>query len=489
VEQALGGGEGMRSLLLQYNSAREVRAESNGTNCSMSLFLPCCLILPHVSALFPIIATTEIPSRRPLTYRLPWILVLWIVGASAMLSFQLVAMMNLKVTLMSSGQSKYQSMDATYPNRYAFRHQKINSSSLHARGEELFLEASNSSPRKSCQRLDDLENFEGFQKTKSPRLFTDCMDDLEAAQKAFQRQQQGECKETERIHAMWKGPLRPTARLGILSFLYSSGPCTKLTMWVIDNATEKALQEGLPSSHTLRLEIQRLDFGDLCDRIVKWHPHLDKLISKSRQNLLQLSNPSASSQPTGFSDVVRVFVLAAHGGVYLDCDMLLLRPLTPLLGRDFYYRWSTQNYCNTAVFHLREGSRNAAVLLEMALSKSNHGQAGPLTRALFPSDLYRNIGNSTTIDMLPSAYFDPLWVVMDVYGEGAPAAKSRYGLNNFHRFFTEKNEMDEDSAHFFPGAFAFHWHNQWKVNIEKGSSADLFLRHYEQMIAQAQQQQ
>ncbi len=204
--------------------------------------------------------------------------------------------------------------------------------------------------------------------------------------------------------------------------------------------------------------------------------------------------------------------LGAYGGVYLDCDMLLLRPLTPLLSRDFFYRWSFKPYCNTAAMHWALGSENAATILRAALDSTavhrhncgcSHpvlfahcilscmcvcvfvlvyctGSAGCSHVVLLSRDILNkpqiNQGESDkragarlillnatvcsilgiqmklvsqslslslfltltcdvspqhTMEMLPSAYFDPVWIVVDYMGEGAPAAAERYGLNTY----------------------------------------------------------
>jgi mannosyltransferase OCH1-like enzyme len=51
-------------------------------------------------------------------------------------------------------------------------------------------------------------------------------------------------------------------------------------------------------------------------------------------------------------DLMRIIVLWKHGGVYVDLDTLILRPLTPLLNQDFVYQWSCQrDEANGAVMY------------------------------------------------------------------------------------------------------------------------------------------
>jgi hypothetical protein len=115
---------------------------------------------------------------------------------------------------------------------------------------------------------------------------------------------------------------------------------------------------------------------------------------------------------------------------------------------------------------------------------------------LYPMALNLN----ATIEMLPSAYFDPLWVVLDEgYSSAKEAAGQRYGVSDW-LFFDEPvtaaapsvpiladNNNDKKTLtsveDFFPGNFAFHWHNQWNKAIAKGSMAWKFLEYYDRKEA------
>lgn len=346
-------------------------------------------------------------------------------------------------------------------------------------------------PRSSCHDLDELKDFKAvYQKSKSPKLFTDCMDDLEMAQREFRvaaPEIEHVCdKPHALIHTMWNGDLIPAARLGLLSFVlaYPRG-CVRLMVWTTSDETRKSLQKVLIPRLGDAMEVQMVDFGDLCDRIVAVHPDLKALVDATRMKLQNTApatrKQATGKQATGISDIVRMFAVAAYGGAYLDCDILLLRPLTPLLSKDFFYRWSFKKYCNTAAIHMKLGSYNAYKVIELSLKKLKRGMS--LKNVFYPESFYRLIQKeNVTIAMLPSAYFDPIWIVADRYGEGAPAALERYGLKHFNDFLVKKNEnknvIVDARSNFFPGAFAFHWHNQWKTTIQPGSSADIFLRQY-----------
>lgn len=146
-------------------------------------------------------------------------------------------------------------------------------------------------------------------------------------------------------HETWYSKLRPA---------YPKG-CVSVIVWTDANSADK-IRNDLSQHAGLKapvLDIRVLDFAKISERLLSVYPALESLLRESQQNLKALSNEKSA---TPLSDVVRFFVLAAYGGVYLDCDMLLLRQLTPLLANDFFYRWSNQEYCNTAALHFRLGS-------------------------------------------------------------------------------------------------------------------------------------
>jgi hypothetical protein len=162
--------------------------------------------------------------------------------------------------------------------------------------------------------------------------------------------------------------------------------------------------------------------------------------------------------PTERSDLFRLVTLYKHGGVYLDLDMMVLRDLgelfrEPFGAGEFCYRWSDQPYANHAVLRLRPGSETAQAMVEKAVEV---GSCDP--RALLRFD------DSDGIDLtvLPSAFFDPLWLHVD--GADRLEAPPFGGFEGFFRKFGWRYRPKkgvESPRELFPGAFAFHWHNQW----------------------------
>jgi hypothetical protein len=136
-----------------------------------------------------------------------------------------------------------------------------------------------------------------------------------------------------------------------------------------------------------------------------------------------------------------------------------LRDLRPLCGADFVYQWSDRLYGNSAVMHFRRGSANGAALLER----------GTRVRTFWPRQLLdfgSLAGVVRDLHVLPAFAFDPLWIDRD--------RRQRVNdyCNTFEDFFTAPGAVGLDD--FFPGAYAYHWHNQWTTPIRPGTLAGRF---------------
>lgn len=49
------------------------------------------------------------------------------------------------------------------------------------------------------------------------------------------------------------------------------------------------------------------------------------------------------------SDYARLLILREHGGIYLDADVEIIRPLDPLLEYDAFFGFETEQYVNTGI--------------------------------------------------------------------------------------------------------------------------------------------
>jgi Glycosyltransferase sugar-binding region containing DXD motif len=148
-------------------------------------------------------------------------------------------------------------------------------------------------------------------------------------------------------------------------------------------------------------------------------------------------------------DLFKLLILYKHSGVYCDCDMVLLRDLSPLLDNEFMYQWGTcEGQINGAIMRLFWRSRLAFDLLTTL--KTIAPSPGV---TLWDKELYSAVRkfNKNWI-VYPSAFFNTEW---------------QLGVS------TEPFEKHEYSTNLYEGCFAWHWHNRWDRPIEEGSKFEI----------------
>ena len=128
------------------------------------------------------------------------------------------------------------------------------------------------------------------------------------------------------------------------------------------------------------------------------------------------------------SDLFRVLILYAFGGVYTDMDFLFLRNFGPLLGREWLYQWSS--HCvdmNGAAMRLFAQSPLGHALLEHIASVPPQGGT-----TVWGRDTYAAVDRKIKILRYPSCFFNPTWLTgHDVYGGGIHR-NSWHGAFGFH---------------------------------------------------------
>jgi hypothetical protein len=159
------------------------------------------------------------------------------------------------------------------------------------------------------------------------------------------------------------------------------------------------------------------------------------------------------------SNMVRFLILHHYGGLYADMDTMFLRDLAPLfsdpaIGPAFCYQWSSHiPRANSAVMALEADSRISRQILERCRERGS----------CRPRDVLRFVEDADLdLLILPCAFFDPLWPIHDRRDASRAAPFTRFE-QFFDRFDAARPPADADTvlAEFFPGAFTYHWHNQW----------------------------
>lgn len=153
-----------------------------------------------------------------------------------------------------------------------------------------------------------------------------------------------------------------------------------------------------------------------------------------------------------YSDLVRYLLLYKYGGCWFDLDVFFLRPMDPLFshfGNEIcVYQWEKQPYPNNAIyFSLTPYSASLRSIIEYIQER---GQGWGFKKANLTYNL------PLDIMVLPCSWFDGGWI------------PNPY-LYMFHGGFFDASDKIWDYSCFFPGAFCYHWHNQWDKPIAHSS--------------------
>jgi hypothetical protein len=158
------------------------------------------------------------------------------------------------------------------------------------------------------------------------------------------------------FHMFWgKLPAAEQAALAILSFL-ATQDLEFSVLWVWSPLGVDAANDPLFSPFTISKNLLFKPFDAITEA---------QGTPLEGSYLLQAAASSNDPRFYLFGDVVRLLVLAKHGGVYVDMDVLLLRNFGPLLGHEFAEQWGTSCFeSNGAVLRIKAGSAFAKHILD-----------------------------------------------------------------------------------------------------------------------------
>lgn len=262
----------------------------------------------------------------------------------------------------------------------------------------------------------------------------------------------------ERFHAYWRGPFTAKQAFSIKSILATQ---TDPEVWLwLDADDGYAAHESNPLLRSLPPAVSIRPF--------------DAAVECRGTPLEGRADLFGDVDSVERSDLVRLVALHHHGGVYLDLDMMLLRDLgelfdQPFITEEFCYRWSAdQPYANSAFLRLSQGSQTTQELLARSAKLGS----------CRPTEILRfDRGDIPDLTILPCAFFDPLWPHAD--GKSRLEETPFDGFDGFFRKFgwrfRQKREIGS-YRDFFPGAFAYHWHNLWDAPEHERSYYGVFER-------------
>lgn len=234
-------------------------------------------------------------------------------------------------------------------------------------------------------------------------------------------------------HAYWYGNIGRKQAFSILSYLATQNLNeTEVWLWLDEENGYKGyeknphLQVILPYIVVKKYSPWRELKGLIC---------FNHIIFKQKDNLAYRAD--------GF----RILVLYKYGGLYFDLDICFLDDVLCLCSdNDWCYAWEKQAYANNALLYFRKESKLIKYLFFKAQRKA------PMPWAI----LNYQDKKLKKLTIYPYYIFDPAWL----------NEKNEATDEKFDNFFKEKKQEMESYTDFFPGAFAYHWHNRWEMDIE-----------------------
>lgn len=259
------------------------------------------------------------------------------------------------------------------------------------------------------------------------------------------------------VHFYWMGPFGAKQALSLKSFLATHNPaCSECWLWV---DTAEAAKAAFTNPHLAPLlPLVRVEHFRL-DEEIRGTPFAD-------QDWLR-----GKLTPAAISDIVRYVVLHNHGGLYVDIDTMFLRSPDELRACvddvDCAYQWSYIPRAASAYLRMRARGPLIVDLMHAACAaRTAHPDALFSFDRKHPGDFL----------ILPSASFSPLWLRVDGKDHSSASVPFTRFSHFFQRFgwFHRRDRSIRASLDFFPGAFAYHWHNLWNVPEHADSYAGLF---------------
>jgi len=198
------------------------------------------------------------------------------------------------------------------------------------------------------------------------------------------------------FHVYWNGPVGTELILAIRSFL-ATQDLDQSVLWIWSEEPEPA---GNPDWDNLK---------DAAYNLLEWKNYD---VGMEIKGTPLAANPShvedaRDSRRWIDSDLFRLVILHNYGGIYFDADVLLLRDLAPIMGREWLYQWgSSCNFANGALAHLHKKS-DLSVRLLTKLSETPPAMSG----FKWGRDLYYEVWKDNPFDVAPCCFFDLDWMV------------------------------------------------------------------------------
>jgi len=149
------------------------------------------------------------------------------------------------------------------------------------------------------------------------------------------------------------------------------------------------------------------------------------------------------------SDIIRMHALYTEGGIYMDTDVELLKPLAPFLKYDGFAGWESQYWFTTAVFGAKKGSPWIGKVLKR----------------------YELADERITTDTFLKTVHSPSVYAQDVYGVVLDGRTREYADGKFATFareyFSPKHYMTGEMRVTGKTVVVHHYASTWYTKSEK----------------------
>jgi len=242
------------------------------------------------------------------------------------------------------------------------------------------------------------------------------------------------------FHMFWgKLPVAEQAALAILSFL-ATQDLEYSVLWIWSPIGVDASSDPLFIPFTMSKHI----FFKSFDAVIE-----AKGTALEGSHLLNAATSSNDPRFYLFGDLVRLLVLAKHGGVYVDMDVLLLRNLGPLLGHEFAEQWGTSCFeSNGAVLRIKSGSAFANQIVKF-VSKTDPNNLPPsfAPYAWGKTAYYNSLGHFLRI---PLCFIDSVWMGDSFSNSSRSHPSNWFGSFAYHlhgSVFRNERRVEDRSAY------------------------------------------
>ncbi len=171
------------------------------------------------------------------------------------------------------------------------------------------------------------------------------------------------------------------------------------------------------------------------------------------------------------ADAFRLLILYKYGGLYFDMDVCFLDDILPVCGSgEWGYAWEKQAYANNALLYFKNGKESK--LIRYLFRKAQ--RKAPMPWAVF----HYTDKKLKDFILYPYQLFDPAWL-------NEKAEASDEFLDAFFLPLDEnmmKERKISSYRDFYPGAFAYHWHNRWKMPEYDHSCFGMFEKEFKKIL-------